>query len=200
MIQEDSIAEQKRLLRRQILERQEGITRAEIAQDSIQICARLRSQPVWQESKRILAFFPMEMEPDIRPLLEEALAAGKTVALPWFDRKRGVYEARAVREIAGLGTGHFGIPEPGPDSPSEELNRLDFCLVPGVAYDRNGRRLGRGKGYFDRLLAQTRGHFCGVAFEWQLVMEVPIELHDVCVNSLLTPSRWYRCAGRCAVL
>jgi 5-formyltetrahydrofolate cyclo-ligase len=67
---------------------------------------------------------------------------------------------------------------------------LDFILVPGVAFDLSGRRLGRGKGYYDRLLKQTRGTTCGVAFDEQIVGEIPVEPHDLNVNCILTPTRW----------
>jgi 5-formyltetrahydrofolate cyclo-ligase len=63
-------------------------------------------------------------------------------------------------------------------------------LVPGVAFDLHGRRLGRGKGFYDRLLADVRGKTCGVAFDEQIVREVPVEPHDSDVNCILTPTRW----------
>ena len=71
-----------------------------------------------------------------------------------------------------------------------ELNRLDLVLVPGVAFDLNGRRLGRGKGYYDRLLAEFEGWTCGVAFDQQVVEAVPSEPHDMRLTCLVTPTRW----------
>ena len=69
--------------------------------------------------------------------------------------------------------------------------RLDLVLVPGVAFDLHGRRLGRGRGYYDRLLSQVGGRTCGVAFDEQVVSEVPVEAHDVLLNCILTPTRWF---------
>jgi 5-formyltetrahydrofolate cyclo-ligase len=194
------LREMKRALRRRMIERRARLEENERARASARLCEQLRPQPLWKECRSLLSFYPMAAEPDVRPLLEEALAAGKSLALPRFDPARGGYEAFAVSALEKLHPGHFGIPEPGPSSPRIELNALDFFLVPGVAYDRNGRRLGHGKGYFDRLLAQVPGHKCGVAFEWQVVAQVPVEPHDVCVDSLLTPTRWFRChTGRAVV-
>jgi 5-formyltetrahydrofolate cyclo-ligase len=65
-----------------------------------------------------------------------------------------------------------------------------LVLVPGVAFDSHGRRLGRGKGFYDQLLAFVRGTKCGVAFDEQIVPEIPIEPHDVRLNCILTPTRW----------
>ncbi|HLP77584.1 MAG TPA: 5-formyltetrahydrofolate cyclo-ligase, partial [Candidatus Paceibacterota bacterium] len=76
------------------------------------------------------------------------------------------------------------------------LNQLDLVLVPGVAFDACGRRLGRGKGFYDRLLADTRGIKCGVAFDEQIVTGIPVEPHDVLVDCILTPTRWIDCDSR----
>jgi 5-formyltetrahydrofolate cyclo-ligase len=190
-----SLIDQKHALRRQIRELEKQFPAEVRAKDSVRLCAQLRRQSIWREAQCILFFAPLPAEPDIRSLLEEALAAGRTVALPRFVEERGEYEVRQVLSLSELKLAHFGILEPGSDWPVMELKQLDFALVPGVAFDATGLRLGRGKGYFDRLLAEVRGHKCGVAFEWQVVPTVPVEKHDIGVNSLLTPSRWLRFLG-----
>jgi len=78
--------------------------------------------------------------------------------------------------------------------------RLDLALVPGVAFDLNGHRLGRGKGYYDRLLAMLTGPACGVAFDQQIVSQVPNEPHDVRLSCILTPTRWHDVTGPRAAL
>ena len=75
----------------------------------------------------------------------------------------------------------------------DSMSRKDLVFVPGIAFDLVGRRLGRGKGFYDRLLAGVRGHKCGVAFDTQLVAEMPEEPHDMRVDSIITPSRWRLC-------
>jgi 5-formyltetrahydrofolate cyclo-ligase len=67
---------------------------------------------------------------------------------------------------------------------------LDLVLAPGVAFDLQGHRLGRGKGFYDRLLADVRGVKCGVAFDEQIVDAVPVGPLDVGVDCLVTPTRW----------
>lgn len=86
--------------------------------------------------------------------------------------------------------GQFGIREPVENCAELTLNRLDLILVPGVAFDLHGRRLGRGRGFYDRLLAVVRGTTCGAAFDQQIVGEIPVEPHDVHLNCILTPTRW----------
>ena len=80
-----------------------------------------------------------------------------------------------------------------PILPEDLAYLLDVVLVPGVAFDLGGRRLGRGAGYYDRLLTGVRGTTCGVAFDEQISGELPVEPHDVHVNCILTPTRWLSC-------
>ena len=75
------------------------------------------------------------------------------------------------------------------------MPRLDLILVPGVAFDPGGHRLGRGKGFYDRLLAGMRGTKCGVALEEQIVAAIPVEPLDVRMNFILTPTRVVNAAG-----
>jgi 5-formyltetrahydrofolate cyclo-ligase len=123
-------------------------------------------------------------------LMEVAIAEGKIVALPryrsgelcrlwcsaariWHDTKTGEFGIRAYRRCTGV-----------------PLNQLDLILVPGVGFDLSGRRLGRGKGYYDRLLTGVRGAKCGLAFEKQIVMAIPAEPHDITLDYIVTPNRW----------
>lgn len=182
-------------LREQVRATGKTISAEERAAASANLCARLVQELIWREAQSVLLFVPLPDEPDVRPLFEAAWAAGKTAAFLRFDAASGSYLACRVRKPSELQPGKFGVLEPGPDCPVLELNQLDFLLIPGVAFDPSGRRLGRGKGYYDRLLTGVPGHKCGAAFEWQLVASVPAEPHDVCLNSLLTPSRWRQCQG-----
>ena len=108
-----------------------------------------------------------------------------------YAHSEGFYVACEIKDPEkDLLVGRFGIREPETWCSQIELNRLDFTLVPGVAFDLQGRRLGRGKGFYDRMLAAVRGTTCGVAFDEQIVEEVPVEPHDTRVNCILTPTRW----------
>jgi 5-formyltetrahydrofolate cyclo-ligase len=158
---------------------------------SAQARAVMERQSAWQNAASVLFFAPMPQELDVWPMLVDALAAGKTVALPRFDPEAGSYVGCQVKNLASdLVAGRFGIREPKNGCAIVPLNRLDFVLVPGVAFDLHGRRLGQGRGFYDQLLAAVRGRTCGVAFDEQIVREVPVEPHDICLNCILTPTRW----------
>jgi len=158
---------------------------------------RLEGAAMWQAARVILGYAPLAQEPDIWPCLLEAVRAGKRVLLPRFDAAAGGYEAREVRDFEkDIVRGQYGIREPSDGCGVGALNKLDFALVPGVSFDVSGRRLGRGRGYFDRLLEVICGVTCGVAFDEQIVREVPAESHDRVVNYVLTPTRWVDCGPR----
>ncbi len=183
-------------LRRKLRSEAGRFSAAERAAASLQICQRLKEQPVWKQAKAILFFSPLPDEPDIHPLLLEALAAGKAAVLPRYSAGQGHYEACQVRDLdRELQTGAFGVREPVSACPIFDLKKLDLALVPGVGFVFDGFRLGRGKGYYDRLLAETAGFKCGVAFDWQLAVDIPAEPHDIRLDGILTPTRWHEVAG-----
>jgi 5-formyltetrahydrofolate cyclo-ligase len=197
---QDTIQEAKQSLRRRFRDALTGFGQAEREAASALARTRLKAQPLWQEAQRILFFAPLPEELDVWPLLGDAFSAGKGVALPRFAAESSGYEACIIRDLAvDLQVGHFGIREPKAGCARLTGERLDLILVPGVAFDLQGRRLGRGKGYYDRLLTALRGSVgrtlalptaCAVAFDEQIVDEVPAEPHDVRMDCILTPTRW----------
>jgi 5-formyltetrahydrofolate cyclo-ligase len=181
----------KTVLRQQIRARLKAMPLENRHADSRTLCERLLAQPVWKRARIVLLFAPFGDEPDIWPLIASALKEGKQVTLPKLDPAGLSYHASPVKDLEqDLAPGKFGILEPRHTPAAMALNRLDFVLVPGVAFDLRGRRLGRGKGFYDQLLALVRGTTCGIAFEEQIVEEIPVEPHDVLLNCILTPTRW----------
>jgi 5-formyltetrahydrofolate cyclo-ligase len=157
---------------------------------SAQVRNRLKEQALWKNAASVLFFAPLPDELDVWPLLEDALADKKTATLPRFDSASNGYVACRVQNLRSeMVSGQFGIREPGANCVEIPLNRLDLVLVPGVAFDLQGRRLGRGRGFYDRLLADVDGIKCGIAFDEQVVDEVPAGLRDVQLNFILTPTR-----------
>lgn len=187
----NQIQDSKQALRGRIRERLKTMTEEQRAAGSQLARALLASQPRWQTAHSVLFFAPLPGELDVWPLLGAALAEGKTAALPRFVAETNSYVACGIRDLArDLKTGQFGIREPADGCPEISLNRLDLVLAPGLAFDPRGRRLGRGRGFYDRMLATVRSTTCGVAFDEQIVSDLPVEPRDVSVNCILTPTRW----------
>jgi 5-formyltetrahydrofolate cyclo-ligase len=185
------LREAKASLRQQMLAALARISAEARVAASSQACELLQRQRVWEQARSILFFAPISGEPDLWPLLQIALGSGKQVALPKYQKQSGNYAACSIKDLqTDVENGYLGIREPRSGLPQVPLNRLDFILVPGLSFDLHGGRLGRGKGFYDQLLAAVCGTTCGVAFDPQIVRQVPIEPHDVHVNCILTPTRW----------
>ena len=187
----DSLPARKAALRAEIRFRLGRLDPEQRRRDSAALCRRLTTAPEWSAARAVLGFSALPTEPDPAPALRAAALAGRTVALPRWDADLGEYRPARLPPDAGLVPGPFGVPEPAPSSPWVPVERLDLVLVPGLAFDRRGRRLGRGRGFFDRLLARTpNARRWGVAFDLQIVAEVPTEPHDINVHLLVTPGLW----------
>lgn len=185
---------QKRDLRRELRQRINGTSAAEWAAGSEAVRARLERLPEWRAARRVLGFAPMPAEIDVWPVLAHALADGKVVSLPRYDPATAGYVAAQVGNLEqDVVSGAFGLREPVAGCPVWPWNQLDFILVPGLGFDSGGRRLGRGKGYYDRMLSTATGVFCGVAMDWQMKPAIPAETHDAHLACILTPTRCWRC-------
>jgi 5-formyltetrahydrofolate cyclo-ligase len=183
--------ELKTALRTMMRERLEKISPAVRAVESLDLCERLKTQ--MPSASTILFFAPLADELDLWPVLELSMALGVTCALPFFDAAKKTYGARILNHLATeIVTGKFGVREPAAICAEIALNKFDLVLVPGMAFDLAGNRLGRGRGFYDRLLAETGGVKCGVGYDFQLLEKIPAEPHDVKVNFILTPNRLVR--------
>jgi len=159
--------------------------------ESMELCARL--EPQLQSAHTILFFAPMVDELDVWPLLEKLLPTKKICALPAFDAATQAYSARRVINLeTDITPGKYGISEPLPGCEEIPLNRFDLVLVPGMAFDLSGNRLGRGRGFYDRILSAASGVKCGVAYDFQLVEKITTEPHDAGVSFIFTPNRCAR--------
>lgn len=180
--------EAKADLRARIRAAQKNISHAVMAVESFDLCARLRFQ--MQSARRILFYAPLTDELDIWPLLEESLATGTVCALPFFDAEKGGYGARQLTNLkADIVTGQFGVREPAASCEEIPLTQFDLVLVPGMAFDLMGNRLGRGRGFYDQLLTIAGGIKCGICLDGNLRETIPTEPHDAKVNFIFTPSR-----------
>jgi 5-formyltetrahydrofolate cyclo-ligase len=134
--------------------------------------------------------FPEEL--DTYRLIEHALGMDKVVACPRVDRNdRRLRIYRVSNPGADLGPGTLGIPEPRAHCQELDPTVVDWVLVPGLAFDLLCRRLGRGAGYYDRLLPRLRGDAVrwALGFDCQLVSRLPLEPHDIGLDGIATPGR-----------
>lgn len=183
-----TLIEQKAALRKNIRAVLERISPEARNVASAQLCARLKQQSFWMKAASVLFFAPLRDEIDLWPLLEKSTYE-KTAALPSFDDTNQFYTSRQVKDLHHeIVSGQYGIREPNGNCGQLPLDVLDLILVPGVAFDLRGNRLGRGGGFYDRLLLETRGVKCGIAFNEQITGQVPVDAHDLQMDFILTPT------------
>ena len=163
---------------------------SQLTQWSKETVERLKSR--LGESRVVMAYWPLPDEVDIRPLIDWLIVEGKTVLLPKVVDDETM-ELRRYTSLAELAEGAFHILEPVGEA-FTDYETIDVALVPGMAFDAAGHRLGRGKGYYDRFLSShlvpRASHLApriiGVCFPFQRVPLVPSEPHDVCMDAQQT--------------
>lgn len=160
------------------------------AERSRAIVERVVALPSFREAEIVAAFVAIRGEVDLSELRERAHSAGKVLALPRIDYGLGRIVLLAHEPGDALVAGPLGVPEPAPSARRIDEATVDLVVVPGLAFDPRGFRVGYGKGFYDQLLPTlTRARSCAVGFDFQLVSEVPDQPHDVAVDLLITDAR-----------
>lgn len=179
----------KAALRNRMREGLRTLDAAARAEEATAIRAAIRHWPRWARARCVLAFLPLPTEVDLRPLLAEALGRGVRVAVPESDMD-GTFQPRELASVDphDLETDAMGIPVPR-RRVTVPVQEIEVVLVPGVAFDPAGRRLGRGGGFYDRFLSRLPrpASTVGVCFGVQRVASVPTGEGDVPVEWLAMP-------------
>lgn len=177
----DSLAAEKAALRRSIRAAWPGQARRDA--ESAALCAHLTAWAPFRQAAVVGGYMPMAREADVTPLLRRVLEDGRTLALPRCGPapEMGFHQVTALERLA---PGRWGAPEPPEDAPFVPPEALALVLVPLEGVDKAGGRLGKGGGYYDRLLGRTRALRVGVALSWQEVARVPCAPWDAPLDAL----------------
>lgn len=175
----------KRTLREEMRRRRATMTDAQLRAQSRDITAKLLSHPVLLRADVVLLYASLPDEVDTNQLLRELRDMGKKILLPVVvDDER--MEVTAYQGDGRMREGAFHIKEPVGE-PFTDYTAIGVAVVPGMAFDRKGNRLGRGKGYYDRFLARIPyTYIIGVCYDFQLLEEVPTENHDRKVDEVVS--------------
>ncbi len=192
----DDVAARKAAIREDLLARRAAISTAERAAWSAAIAERVRALDPWRRAETVHAYvgaLPGEVE--TRPLIEAALAEGKRVVCPRVAWRPARLEHYAVQALAELVENERGLWEPDPArAAAVEAGEIDLVLVPGLAFDRAGRRLGLGAGFYDRFLGVLGATpKIALAFNLQVIDQVPTTVRDVSVDWIVTESQTIDC-------
>lgn len=192
MLTGPALHEAKRAMRERMLAARDALPPEARAAASAAIAGRILALPSFAAATCVLLTLPYRSEWDTRALVAAAHAGGKTVVLPRVDGDARMLTLHAVHDIAAdTAPGHRGIPEPKADATRVTVEAIDWVLVPGVAFDLAGGRLGYGGGFYDRLLPLLRPGTPRIAgaFDAQVVAHLPAAPHDLPVDRIVTETR-----------
>ena len=171
----------KRLLSAQSVEERDSKSRV--------IQKKLFETPAFQSAGTVCFYVGLPMEVNTRPMIAEALELGKKVLAPLVDLENKELKLKEIHDLEkDLSPGTLGILEPSEKARTADLDEVECLIVPALAFDREGCRLGRGAGFYDRLLARLPHETMtiGLAFSFQVLPQIPLEYHDRPVDIVLT--------------
>lgn len=173
----------KKELRRTIRERKRAMTEEEIVQRSEKLGKLFVQSEAYKNAKTIYGYLPYNQEVRTVPMLEQALKDGKRVAVPkvYGDEMKFLY----LDDLSKVSKGYAGIPEPIADEPVAD-DETALVLMPGLAFDPQGHRIGYGGGFYDKFLAAEPNHpTLALCYEFQMLPELHTEEHDIPVDTVL---------------
>jgi len=178
----------KAQLRKEIAEKRRSLDSRWMADASSCITAQLLNLDIFKSAESIALYKAIAGEVDLERLFSVCWEQGKRTTIPVFNQALKIYELANISPETQYIRGNYGIQEPVQPSHAA-IDMIDLVIVPGVAFDTHGHRLGRGGGYYDRMLARYSGIKAAVAFEFQLFDHIPNESNDIPVNYILTESK-----------
>lgn len=188
---------EKRRLRALLRQRRRALSARDVEENSQRITARLCAQAMFHQARQVLLYSPDENEVETEGLWRAAYRRGIAVYYPRVTADKREVEFVGRHDNEPLVPGVFDILVPAGEDLLTSAARTDLVLIPGVGFDQDGHRLGRGRGYYDRAL---RGVLAGalrvgLAHEFQVVSHVPVDPHDERVDYIVTEKRLIACAG-----
>ena len=150
------------------------------------VCESYLNWELFIHAKVVHCFMSLPHEIDLSPFIEQCYLLHKTVVIPKFSKQKTDMELAILNKNDQLITGDFGVRQPSHDAKTIAVKEVDLWLIPGLAFSLSGERLGYGKGYYDRLLADTDKPLVGVCFEQQIIEQIPTNHFDIAVNHLMT--------------
>ncbi|MBI2137424.1 5-formyltetrahydrofolate cyclo-ligase [Candidatus Woesearchaeota archaeon] len=186
------MTEEKALLREKILELREKMDEEETEEKSAAITKRLLQSDEYKKAKTIMLYMAKGNEVRTLELLQGALSSGKKVALPITDLSKKEIEAGLAESEEELEEGPFDIPEPKGRTKIRAAE-IELIIVPGIAFDENGNRIGYGLGFYDRFLKKTEAKRIALAYEQQIVDRILTTEHDEKIDKIITEERTIDC-------
>ena len=143
-------------------------------------------------AKTILTYVSKDKEVDTLDLITHSISLVKTICVP-LTKNNNSLEIRKIEDLMDLKVGNFNILEPNEHTRIINPNEIELLFIPGLAFGTGCERLGRGGGYFDRFLLESRGLKVGLAYEFQIFDSLPVQKHDIKMDMIITDARIISC-------
>ena len=184
--------ENKKILRQRIRSRLLEMSNEEHEELSNKIAENLFTLEEWKKAKTIGITISIPPEISTVRIIEQAWREGKSIAVPKCYPEEKTMDFKKITSFNQLESVYFGLLEPIEETKKASVEELDVLVVPGLAFSREGYRLGFGGGYYDRFLSHFRGKTLALTYDVQLINDLPIEVHDIAVGKLITPTKILR--------
>jgi len=187
---------EKSSIRKEVSFRRDGLSKEERKAKSENIARRLLELPEFINAQAILFYASFRSEVDTIELLKNSIGNKKRVVLPKVDMRSMSLMLYEIYSMEDLKPGCLGILEPlASRGRAVNTGDIDFMIIPGVAFDEHCNRLGYGKGFYDRLLAVKKSPAVALAYEEQVVENIPADVHDIKMDKIITDKRIIHCHG-----
>ncbi len=185
----------KKEIRSTILKKRNNMLFSEVLEKSKRIKEQVLNLDEFKEAKIILFYISYDNEVYTHEMIKESLEIKKQVVVPKTDMNKRTILCSSLTKWDDLSAGAYNILEPRQESLNEvSPESIDLIIIPGIAFDCQGNRIGHGMGYYDRLLKKKMNALhLGLAFEYQIVENIPTEPHDVKVEKIVTEKRIITC-------
>ncbi|MDR0812732.1 MAG: 5-formyltetrahydrofolate cyclo-ligase [Oscillospiraceae bacterium] len=177
----------KQALREQVFAKITAFTDDELAASDNAVFEQMISHPRYKAAERVMFYYSVNCEVETHRAIEHALAAGKTAALP-VSYPKGIMEPKIIAALSDAKPGRYGIPAPDETAQALPLDEIDLVIVPALAFDKAGYRLGYGGGYYDRFvprLNRRKTYLIGLGRQSLLLPKTPRDRYDCAVDEVI---------------
>jgi len=191
-----AIINDKKILRKEILAKRKNINTVEKEEKDRKILEKFYESKYYIEAKNIFIYISYDSEINTKGIINKALMDNKKIYVPRTEFKTRLMDAVKITSLDNLIESEYGILEPSAEKPHIDPNGLDLIVVPGVAFDRNGGRMGYGAGFYDRYFEKISKDNMkkviklALAYDFQILEKIPMNEQDVPVNYIITESKF----------
>lgn len=171
--------------------------RAQMSQEDVRSKSRIAAKKfllsdIYKTCKTLMLYMPLGNETDTSEIVKTAFKDGKRLVFPVTDAKTAVITPYYATEHTKFSNGAFSVSEPASTSIAS-VSDIDVVLVPGIAFAKNGARVGFGKGCYDKLLINARATKVGFCYDFQMCDNISVQAHDICMDYIVTNAEFIKC-------